>query len=387
MLKIEYMSDSRGYFDYAATAPTMEVSIKAFLEGCSSRFGNPSSRHHLGLEAKKAMDAARRRMLSLLGASGGASMILTSGGSESNNLVLGSMKAGDSRPGGALLGIAVDSHPSGWYPRELCRERVRPIETDRKGRLVLESIVKAIEEGCGLISISHVNSETGVIQDLEAIRDLCSARGVALHVDGVQALGHIRVNLGDAKGLFYTFSSHKFGAPRGTGGIVTGSPEDLEPQIFGGPQENGKRAGTENVAGLMAAVAALEHGLGILPDLEPRLRAMGSMAASRLMEEFPEGILNSSVSGVPGLVSFSLKGLNPAIVLTTMALSGFCLSSGSACHEGAAEPSRTIRAMGRDRATALGTLRISMGYATTAEDAQNMIDTLVGAIRQCMENR
>jgi cysteine desulfurase len=225
-----------------------------------------------------------------------------------------------------------------------------------------------------LVSVLHGNNETGIVH---ALKD----PAVPLHVDAVQTVGH--VPLGRLPFTYLTFSAHKFGGPRGVGGIVVRDGA-LLPQIVGGGQEKGARGGTENVAGIAAAAVALEAGLRTMDVEVPRLRALAKQLQTKLLAEIPGLVANSNPdSGLPGLVNVSLPDLSGETVVQELDLRGFAISAGAACGSGKMLPSRIVLAMGRSKALALGTLRISMGRLTT--DVVPLAKALVEVVKKQRE--
>ncbi len=374
-------TDLYGYFDYAASCPPHPEALEEYARASAERFGNPSSTHRRGLEARRLLDDARRRIRTVLGLPDDTALVLTSGGTEANNLVLESLLA----ESGTRLAVAADVHPSAWYVTDRHPDRVDVVPLDRAGRVDLEALERLLGPRHALLSVVHANNETGVLQDVAAIHRLCRSRDVALHLDAVQALGRVPLGLESLEGVFVTFSAHKFGAPRGVGGVLTGSPERLRPLLRGGLQEGGLRAGTQNAAGLAACARALEVTVAHRPRVEQRLRGFGERIVERVRQRFPQTVVNSRPDGIPDIVSLSVPGLNGATAVTEMAMRGFDVSAGAACHAGAAEPSRIIRAMGRDRITALGTLRISMGYGTRADEVEALVEVLLEVIERGLE--
>jgi cysteine desulfurase len=369
----------KSYFDYAATAPPFPESINVFKDISLSAFGNPSSNHNLGLMARNILNQSREQFLKLLGITN-ASVILTSGGSEANNLILNSVL--HRYPDKKIL-VAHDSHESCYYVTKKNPNQVDTLHIDNQGQINISALEKVLSSNYSLVCVLHGNNETGVVQqDLNRIIEICTQKNVLLHIDGVQVVGHIPINIKDFKGMFYTFSSHKFGAPRGNGGVITGSPELLTSHISGGPQEKNLRAGTENVAGFAAAVTALELSLDRMAWVEDRLKEYSEYIITQIKARFPETVINSKTNGLPGIVSFSIPGIKGSVTVTEMAMFGYALSSGSACHSSMEIPPRVIMAMGRDMKTAFGTLRISMGYHTEAEEVYAMTNTLIKVIER-----
>ena len=367
------------YFDYAASAPPWPEALKRFDEVSVQHHGNPSSTHARGRKARETLDRARQAFLARLGFDGGR-LVLTSGATEANNLVLRGVM--DANPKGRLL-LAADAHPSAWFAKEHYGRRVDVLETDARGRIGAEQLAKRISRKTVLVSLLHANNETGVIHDVKALGDVCARMKVALHVDGVQAIGHVPLTLSELPFTYYTFSAHKFGGPRGVGGVLA---RDAAPGalIQGGGQEGGLRGGTENVAGLSASVVALDLSSRALEAEVPRLRRLARALTDELTSAIPDMLVNSDAdAGLPGLVSVSFPKLIGEEIVLEMDLRGYEISAGSACGSGRREPSRPLLAMGRTRSQALGTVRISMGRFTTADSVRG----LATALRQVVEKQ
>jgi len=356
-----------GYFDTAATTPPYPEALRRFEEVSLRQFGNPSSSHGAGQQARETLETARKAFLARVGFADGT-LVLTSGATEANNLVL---------QGGRPL-LAADVHPSAWFTRE----RSDVVETGPDGRISPDKLAAAITKKTSLVSIVHANNETGVVQDVKALGEVCAKKGVPLHVDGVQALGRLPVTLSELPFAFYTFSAHKFGGPRGVGGVLLRNAA-LTPQILGGGQEKGARGGTENVPGLAAALVALDLSTRSLETEAPRLRKLAALITDEIKSAVPDALVNSTATGVPGLVSFSFPKLLGEEIVVELNLRGFFVSAGSACGSGKMEPSRPVMAMGRTREQALGTVRISMGRHTTEESVRR----LAVALRQVVEKQ
>lgn len=368
-----------GYFDYAASAPAFPEALRRFEEVGGQHYANPSSTHGAGRRSREVLERAREAFLARTGFADGR-LTLTSGATEANNLVLRGVM--ERHPKGRLL-LAADAHPSAWFARELWPKATDVLETKPDGRISPELLARRITKKTVLVSLLHANNETGVIQDLRALGAVCRDRGVALHVDGVQALGHIPVTLSELPFSAYTFSAHKFGGVRGVGGVIS-RDRAFEAQIRGGGQEDGVRSGTENVAGLAAAVVALDLSTRALGEEVPRLRGLARTLTADLKSAFPDILVNSDAdAGLPGLVSVSFPGLIGEEIVVEMDLRGYEISAGSACGSGRKEPSRPVMAMGRTRAQALGTVRISMGRGSTPDAVRG----LAAALKQVVEKQ
>ncbi len=365
------------YFDYASSCPPFLEALAEFSRVSADFYGNPSSAHTPGRAAHKILETAKHRLKELCRSSH-SNLILTSGGTEANNLVIRGIM--EKHPKGRLL-LAADVHASAWFAKDLYRKRVDVLPLEPDGKLSLEKLQRAIGRRTLLFSAVHVCNETGVAHNIAAFSDICRQSMIRFHCDGVQALGHVPVSLQDIPVDFYSFSSHKFGGPRGTGGVLTNSPE-FAPQIMGGGQEHEWRAGTENLPGLAAAVKALEITTATITNESARLAGLAESLLSTLTTEIPDARLNSSDAGLPGLVSISIPGTIGPNVVAEMSLRGFAISAGSACHSDAVEPSRVITSLGRSAEEALGTLRISMGRMTTKAEVEQLAITLVDVVKR-----
>ncbi len=373
------LKEAKGYFDYAASAPAFEESVNVFKNISMFTFGNPSSNHSAGVKAREVLNKSKEKFLNLLGISN-ATIVVTSGGSEANNLILNSMLL--KYPDKKIL-VAKDSHESCYFTKKEYPGRVDILNIDSHGQINLKDLENTLSPEYSLLCILHGNNETGVVQrDLKRIIEICRSKNVLIHIDGVQTLGHIPIEIDDFKGIFYTFSSHKFGSPRGSGGIITSSPELLTSLVFGGPQEKNLRAGTENIAAFAAAASALEISINKFEQIEERLRSYCNYVKGKITEHFPQAIFNSRDNGLPGILSLSVPGIKGSITVTEMAMFGYAISSGSACHSSMEIPPRIIMAMGRSMKEAFGTLRISMGYYTEEEDVFSMTDALIRVINR-----
>ena len=361
------------YFDYASSCPPFPEALAEFSRMSNEYFSNPSSAHYLGREAQKAMEDLKKKM-EMLCHREKARTILTSGGTEANNLVIRGIM--EKYKKGRLL-LAADVHESAWFSKKLYKSRTDVVPLEKNSQLSLIKIKDSLRKNTILMSAVHVNNETGVIHDIAAYSRLCREKDIFFHCDGAQALGHIKFDLDTALVDFYTFSSHKFGGPRGVGGIFMNSSRlGLAPQILGGGQEQGLRAGTENVAGLAASLVALEKSYTTIDTEQPRLNQLTELLLERLGEKASDFLVNSNHDGLPGLVSISFPETIGTNLVAEIDLRGFAISAGSACHSNDVKPSRIITALGRSEKEALGTVRISMGYKTTQDEVEELAATL-----------
>ncbi len=366
------------YLDYAASAPPYPEALDTYLHVAREFHGNPSAHHDAGFAARHKLEETREQFASLCGFTTGR-LVLTSGATEANNTVIRGIM--DASPDGHLA-LAADVHDSAWFARELYPHRTDVIPLDKRGRITMDALAHAVTERTVLCSMLHGNNETGLVHDIDLVGFFCSSRGILFHCDGVQTLGRLPLALGRVPFDFYTFSAHKFGGPRGVGGILARST-DIPPLLRGGAHELNLRAGTENVAGFAAAARALELTLAARAEEAPRLKRLARLLAAGVMDSRPGILLNSDLdNGLPGLVSLSFPGLSGPEIATELNLLGFQAGTGSACHADDHAPSRVIRAIGRREDEALGTVRISMGRLTTHAHVERLVSVIDQVIRR-----
>ncbi len=366
------------YFDYAATAPPFAAALSAQAEAARTWFGNPSSAHRPGTAARAELERLRRTLASHAGFTDGR-LVLMSGATEANNWVVqGIMQATDS---GRVL-VAPDVHASVWNACRRQADRMDVLPLGGNGRIGLAALTAAIRADTRLVCCSHVASETGVIQDVGAIAAVCERRGILCHVDGAQALGRIPVNLATIACDFYSFSAHKFGGPRGCGGVLLRSPT-VRPLMDGGSQEGGSRPGTENLPAVAGTAVALEIALAGMAAEAERLRNLSRTLLVELERSGTRVLVNGDPEkNAPGFLSLSFAGLDGHALVADLAVQGFAVASGSACSENRPEPSRAILSLGRSPAEALGTIRISFGRANNQASVIAFAGALVKTVRR-----
>jgi cysteine desulfurase len=365
------------YFDNAATRRPLPAALATFARVSAECYGNPSSTHAAGLAAATELRRARAALCAAVHFTDGR-LIATSGGTEADNLAIRGHLA--HRPDARLL-IAEDVHPAIWFAMEAWPHRcaVLPLID---GRLDVARVSAFLTDGITMVCLSHANNETGIVHPAAEIAALCRRRGVLCLVDGVQVLGHLPVDLAALPADAYTFSAHKFGGVRGVGGLLLRS-DQIDPIFGGGGHEGGLRPGTENVAGLAAAAIALEESLRALPAETLRLRGLARDLWERFAASIPGILLNSDLDdGLPGLISCSVAGLTGTNAVAELDLLGFGIATGSACHADQILASRSILALGRSEAEALGTLRISLGPEADADNVAGLGAAIIDVVRR-----
>jgi cysteine desulfurase len=366
------------YFDYAAAAPPFPEALNAQAQAAERWFGNPSAAHGPGRAARAELERLRRRLAELCGFAGGR-LVLTSGATEANNWAIHGTLA--HRPAGRIL-VAPDVHASVWNVCLRYPGRIDSLPVDRHGRIRLRDLTAGFTADTCLVCCSHAASETGIVQDAGAIAAVCERRGVDCLVDGTQACGRIPVDLSAIAADFYVFSAHKFGGPRGCGGVFVRA-HSMPPLMDGGAQEWGLRPGTENLPALAGAVAALERSLALMTVETERLRELTRTVSTELERSgAPFHVNGDPEATAPGFLSLTFPNLDGHALVADLAVQGFAIASGSACSANRPEPSRAILALGRSSAEALGTVRISFGRSSAPAIVEAFARALVKTVRR-----
>jgi cysteine desulfurase len=367
------------YFDHNSTTPVDPDVAATVAQALGQTFGNPSSTHRAGQQARQELEKARRTVAQFLGASA-AEIVFTSGGTEANNLaIFGVVRAAAGRAR-HVISTTVE-HPAVLEPcRQLEREGVSvsyaPVNAE--GVVSIAEIERFIRPETVLISVMHANNETGAIQPVAEIAELVKQRRVAgqqifLHSDGVQAAGKIPLRVSDVGVDLYSVSSHKLYAPKGCGVLFVRKNTPLESLQFGGRHERGRRAGTENVVGAMGMARAMELCVesGNVRDLfERSLRA--SIADVKINSANAERLPNTS--------NVLFRGVSAEALVIALDMRGMAASTGSACSSGSVEPSHVLLAMGLSEEQAKSSVRFSFGRGNSAEDGKALVDALMHVV-------
>ncbi|OFW57700.1 MAG: cysteine desulfurase NifS [Actinobacteria bacterium RBG_16_64_13] len=368
------------YLDYNATTPVLPEVLDAMLPFLGERFGNPSSLHPYGREARSAVEQARVEVALLLGCSP-EEIIFTSGGTESNNLaILGSIRA--TACGGDVL-TSVIEHPAVSRPCELLEGRgsvVTRLGVDELGVVDVEEARKALDHLPLLLTVMHANNETGTIQPIREIADVARERGALVHTDAAQSVGKVPVDVDDLGVDLLSVAGHKLYAPKGVGALYVRRGVPLRPVLVGAGHERGLRPGTENVASIAGLGAACALARNTLQAESTRVMVL----RDRLWNVLSEGVPGLKLNGhplrrLPNTLNVVFPGVRSSRLLETAV--GVAASGGSACHEGGETPSPVLTAMGVARVDALGAVRLSLGRGTTEVDVAVAAEALVAAWR------
>jgi len=368
----------RIYLDYAATTPTRPEVVQAMLPYYSEAFGNPSSLYSYGLEARQAIEAARDKVAAAIGAKK-EEIVFTGGGSEADNLAIKGVAFANGRKGNHIITSVIEHHAVLATCKFLEKRgfKVTYLPVDKYGLVDPEKVRKAITEKTILISIMHANNEIGTIQPIAEIGKIARKAKVYFHTDAVQTIGHLPVDVNELKVDMLAMSAHKFYGPKGVGVLYIRKGTRIVPLINGGEQESGRRAGTENVTGIVGLGKAIElAGQELAPEAE-RLTAL----RNKLIQGIPERIEKVQLNGHPeqrlsNNVNFSVEYIEGESTCLNLDLEGICISTGSACSSAEAKPSHVLLAIGLSPEKARSSLRFTLGRLTTAEDIERVLEVL-----------
>lgn len=359
------------YLDYAATTPVDARVVQKMLPYFCEQFGNPSSLYAAGRAARQAVSQARRQLAALLDAEPDE-IFFTSGGSESDNWVIRSLAEEALRHGGGhIITTKVEHHAVLHACEALPRGiEVTYLDVDAEGRVRAEQVEEALRPDTFLVTIMTANNEVGTIEPIAAIGALCRKRGVFFHTDAVQAVGHIPVSVKDWQVDALSLSGHKLYGPKGVGALYLRRGHKLVPLIYGGAQERGLRAGTENTAGIVGLGFAAAIAEAELHEESGRLQALRDHLFA-LLQEIPGVRLNGAQDNrLPGNLNVAIEGVDHETLLIRLDLMGFAVSAGSACSAGSLEPSHVLTAMGQTPEQASTAIRVTLGRFTTEEEVE-----------------
>lgn len=370
------------YLDHAATTPLDPRVRDAMLPFLDEVYGNPSSIYELAREARNALDRVRDQVAEVLGCRS-AELVFTASGSESDNAAIKGVAFARGR--GHLVTSAIEHHAvlkSVEFLEKLGWSATR-LPVDRHGLVDPDAVGRAIREDTALVSIMYANNEIGTIQPIEEIARITRARGVPLHVDAVQAGGTLDLDVDRLGADLLTLSGHKFYGPKGTGLLYVRRGTLWWPMIHGGGQERGRRAGTENVAGIVGFATALALAQSERPTLIPRLERLRDRVITGILGQIPGAQLTGHpIRRLPGLASFCIDGLSGEDLLLALDSEGVMASTGSACTSGSLEPSHVVLALGIPPALAGGTLRISLGKHNTGAEIDRFLALLSNVVQR-----
>ncbi|MDX9870926.1 MAG: cysteine desulfurase NifS [Clostridia bacterium] len=366
----------RIYLDHSATTPVRSEVAEVICEHLTEKFGNPSSVHSFGREARESLEKAREQVAAMINAKP-EEIIFTSGGTEADNMaILGSTEKYLGQ-GKHIITSAIEHHAV-LHPCEHLQQKgfkLTILPVDEHGIVNVDDLKKALTPDTVLISIMHANNEVGSIQPIEEIGAIAREKGILFHTDAVQSLGKIPVDVQKLPVDLLAGSAHKLYGPKGVGFLYVRKGAKLSPRIFGGGQEKKRRSGTENIAGIVGLGKAMELAAQELSTEMPRLAELRDRLLTGLMDKIPHVKLNGHPTlRLPNNVNLSFQFVEGESLLLSLDMKGIAASSGSACTSGSLDPSHVLLAMGMAHEVAHGSVRMTLGSVNTAEDIEYVLE-------------
>ncbi|HXO88852.1 MAG TPA: cysteine desulfurase family protein [Candidatus Acidoferrales bacterium] len=379
---------SRVYLDYNATTPVDPAVLEAMLPFLGANFGNAGSVHTPGQLARAAVDAARDSVAELIGAAPNE-IVFTSGGTESDNLAVFGTVARSNKPRKHVITTAIEHHAILHACDELARQGVEvtvvPVRTGpgTQGIVDPEEVRRAICPETILITVMHANNELGTIQPIEEIARIAADAGVCFHCDAVQSAGKVPLDVAKLGVDLLSVSAHKFCGPKGIGALYVRAGRQISPRAWGGHAERDRRAGTENVPGIVGIGKAAELARNLLAEDSARIRSLRDQLETTLLERIPNVRLNGDRDRrVPNTSNLSFPGAGGEALLIALDLQGLACSTGAACSSGSTEPSHVLLAAGLSHDDARSSLRFSLGRPSTAADVDRAIEIIPSVVER-----
>jgi cysteine desulfurase len=374
----------RIYMDHSATTPVAPEVLAAMLPYFGEKFGNASSLHRSGREAKEALEDSREKVAALLGARA-EEIIFTSGGTESDNLALKGIARKNRKHGKHIITTQIE-HPA---ILETCRAlekegfEVTYLPVTGEGLVELSTLEASIRPDTILISVMHANNEVGTIQPLEEIGRLAAERDIYLHSDAVQSVGKIPVNVDDLGVDLLSLSAHKLYGPKGVGALYIRKGTKLESIIQGGGHERRLRSGTENISGIVGLARAAELAERDMPREAERLAGLRDRLAEQVLCKVKDAWINGTMKKrLPGNLNFGFKYVEGESLLLFLDSKGICVSTGSACSSHKLEPSHVLMSLGLKAEECHGSLRITLGMSNTLDEVEYVAESIVEAVER-----
>lgn len=374
------------YLDNNATTQVDPAVVEEMLPFLTTAYGNPSSGYRFGVQVREAIELARERVAALVGCEA-AEVVFTSGGTESSNSALSSaLELEPQRQ--HVVTTAVEHSATHRYCEGLVKRgcSVAFVAVDREGNLDLAELEQAIRPETAIISAMWANNETGVLFPIEQIAEVARRHRVLFHTDAVQAAGKVPIQLAATGVQFASLSAHKLHGPKGVGALYVSRRAAFRPMLIGGGQENGRRAGTENVAGIAGFGKAAELALAALSDVQTRVGAMRDRFEATLLAALPDTEINGNREArLPNTSSLAFGGVESEAALMLLEPEGVCCSAGSACHTGSLQPSHVLGGMGLDPDRIRGSMRFSFSRMNSEADVDQALASTIRVINRVRE--
>ena len=375
------------YMDHAATTPMDERVWRAMEPYCCEYYGNPATLYSLGRKSSEAVERARGQLAQLLGARP-EEVYFTSGGTESDNWAIKGVAYASEKKGRHLVTTQIEHHAV-LEPCHFLEKRgweVTTLPVDGCGLVDPEAVRRALRDDTVLVSVMHANNEIGTVEPIAEIGRILRERGIPFHSDAVQTVGKVPVDVDELNVDLLSLSAHKFYGPKGVGALYVRRGVRLEPFLHGGGQERGKRSSTHNVPGIVGLGAAAELAAGEMGAEETELRRLAWLLWEGLRERISGIRLNGHPDRrLPGNVNVCVEGAEGEAMLLCLDNNGVCVSSGSACTTGSLEPSHVLLAIGVPAEVAHGSLRFTLGKATTVGHVEHVLEVLPGIVARLRE--
>src|SRR6202165_2889389 len=369
------------YFDHAATTALDPRVLDAMIPYFTSEYGNASSIYTLGRHAMQAIDGAREEVAEILGCRP-TEVTFNGCGSESDNLAIKGLAFASQKKGNHFITTPIEHHAvlhtCQYLERFGFKTTYLPVDT--YGRVDPDDVGRAITDQTTLVSVMYANNEVGTIEPVAEIGRICRAKKISFHIDAVQAGGALPLDVADLNADLLSLSAHKFYGPKGVGILYVRQGMRILPQLQGGSQERGRRAGTENVAGIVGAAAALRLAYEDLPQTLPRIIALRDRLITGLLHIPGSQLTGHPTQRLPNNASFCFEGVEGESILLNLDLLGIAASTGSACTSGSVDPSHVLLAMGLPVELAHGSLRLTLGKNNTDEDVDTILSVVPGIV-------
>ncbi|PKM51723.1 MAG: cysteine desulfurase NifS [Firmicutes bacterium HGW-Firmicutes-7] len=375
------------YFDHAATTSTKKEVLDEMLPYFTQSFGNPSSIYNFAVSNKNAIDVARDQVAKAIGADE-KEIFFTSGGTEADNWAIKGIAESYKAKGNHIITTSIEHHAVLHTCEYLAKNgyEITYLPVDSDGLINLDQLRSAIKDTTILITIMFANNEIGTVQDVEAIGKIAKEKGVIFHTDAVQAVGHLPIDVHAMNIDLLSMSGHKLYGPKGTGALYVKKGVKLKAFMHGGAQEKGRRAGTENVPGIVGLGKAIELATNHMEEESIRQAKLRDYLIGQVLDKIPYSRLNGhKVNRLPNNVNFSFQFIEGEALLIMLDLKGVSASSGSACTSGSLDPSHVLLAIGLPHEIAHGSLRITFGEKSTLEEVDYLIEILQGIVIRLRE--